>query len=478
MHENPRRLHAIRLAASRAFRQLARRAPTYRAACAFILIASACWPSPPATSRAAAARSERSGGARRTGRQGRRPQTKGKPAPDAVFNDPDGGTIRLADFKGKPVLVNLWATWCAPCVKELPTLDRLARGEDGVRVIAVSQDDGAARLGGRVPQRAPDRDLEPYQDPKMGLSGALGADRCCRPRSCSTPTARKSGATSATSTGRARRRLDYCRKPAAAQASAEQPAVDRREAERDQREADEILRRERLAQEQPAEQDRDGRNQQGDEERVGRARSRRSAGNRAHSRRRCRTAPARRSRPTRVSGGKAWVHGWSTIIDSGSMISAPAVSWPVVTLSGEMPMRAETARPDGGKRIAQRGGDAGELGKRAGAEARQQRRADHRRDSAEAEQHAGELARVHPLVVGKEVGDDHAPDRRGRIEDRGKAAGDMRLAPAEKANGSALLSKASRRIEPHTSRGRPTLCRLKRRNSHIAAAAMVSRSQT
>ena len=34
--------------------------------------------------------------------------------------------ISLAEFQGVPVLVNLWATWCAPCVKELPTLDRLA----------------------------------------------------------------------------------------------------------------------------------------------------------------------------------------------------------------------------------------------------------------------------------------------------------------------------------------------------------------
>ena len=43
--------------------------------------------------------------------------------------------------------------------------------------------------------------------------------------------------------------------------------------------------------------------------------------------------------PIAVSGGKAWVHGLSTIIDTGSIISAPAVSWPVVTLSGEMPWR-------------------------------------------------------------------------------------------------------------------------------------------
>ena len=49
---------------------------------------------------------------------------KGKPAPEATFKDPVGGDISLADFEGVPTLVNLWATWCAPCVKELPTLDK------------------------------------------------------------------------------------------------------------------------------------------------------------------------------------------------------------------------------------------------------------------------------------------------------------------------------------------------------------------
>ena len=39
---------------------------------------------------------------------------KGQPAPSPAFNDPDGGEMSLADFKGTPVLVNLWATWCAP----------------------------------------------------------------------------------------------------------------------------------------------------------------------------------------------------------------------------------------------------------------------------------------------------------------------------------------------------------------------------
>lgn len=102
---------------------------------------------------------------------------KGETAPATAFKNPDGGEISLADFKGMPVLVNLWATWCAPCVKELPTLDRLAESHavDGrLGVIAISQDMapqgsvkaflgdlGVAHVGA-------------YHDDKMALSGALG----------------------------------------------------------------------------------------------------------------------------------------------------------------------------------------------------------------------------------------------------------------------------------------------------------------
>lgn len=66
---------------------------------------------------------------------------RGAAMPDTVFEAPDGGKVRLADFKGKPVLVNLWATWCGPCVAEMPTLDALAKREGArLQVIAVSQD--------------------------------------------------------------------------------------------------------------------------------------------------------------------------------------------------------------------------------------------------------------------------------------------------------------------------------------------------
>jgi len=104
---------------------------------------------------------------------------RGQPAPDAVFKDPDGGDITLAEFKGVPVLVNLWATWCAPCVKELPTLDKLAaahRDDGRLGVVAVSQDDGPQPSVDAFLAKLKVEDLGSYQDPKMGLSAAIGPD--------------------------------------------------------------------------------------------------------------------------------------------------------------------------------------------------------------------------------------------------------------------------------------------------------------
>ena len=104
---------------------------------------------------------------------------KGKPAPDVIFIDPDGGDISLPDFKGTPVLVNLWATWCAPCVKELPTLDRLSQSHEqkgDLGIVAVSQDTAPHPSVVAFLQTHKIGALAPYQDPKMGLSGELGAE--------------------------------------------------------------------------------------------------------------------------------------------------------------------------------------------------------------------------------------------------------------------------------------------------------------
>lgn len=62
--------------------------------------------------------------------------------PDLAFNDADGKPRRLSEWRGKAVLLNLWATWCAPCKTEMPSLDRLQAklGADQVTVLALSTD--------------------------------------------------------------------------------------------------------------------------------------------------------------------------------------------------------------------------------------------------------------------------------------------------------------------------------------------------
>jgi thiol-disulfide isomerase/thioredoxin len=86
------------------------------------------------------------------------------------FSDAAGQTLDLAAQDG-PVLINLWATWCAPCVKEMPQLDALAAEMDGeVRVITVSQDlRGADVVGPFFAQKGFAR-LEPWLDPETALS--------------------------------------------------------------------------------------------------------------------------------------------------------------------------------------------------------------------------------------------------------------------------------------------------------------------
>ena len=100
---------------------------------------------------------------------------KGEQAPAAAFLDPAGKSVSLADFRGAPVLVNLWATWCGPCVREMPTLDALARS-GAIRVVAVSQDMGGAAKVTPFFKAHGFSTLEPYLDPKLALGTALGAN--------------------------------------------------------------------------------------------------------------------------------------------------------------------------------------------------------------------------------------------------------------------------------------------------------------
>ena len=106
---------------------------------------------------------------------------KGEVAPDVTISFGGKEAENFGDLRGGhgiPTLVNLWATWCAPCVKELPTLNRLAQAHENdsnFQVVAISQDDGPHQsVEAFLKAKAPN--LEPYQDPKMALSAVLGPD--------------------------------------------------------------------------------------------------------------------------------------------------------------------------------------------------------------------------------------------------------------------------------------------------------------
>ncbi len=82
------------------------------------------------------------------------------PAPAIAAEGPDGRPLTLGDFKGQVVVVNLWASWCAPCAREMPTLAKLQAAFRGkpVRVMAISLDrdeDGIAKAKARIGQNAP-----------------------------------------------------------------------------------------------------------------------------------------------------------------------------------------------------------------------------------------------------------------------------------------------------------------------------------
>jgi thiol-disulfide isomerase/thioredoxin len=94
----------------------------------------------------------------------------GTPIPAITVTDPAGRTLDLAAQDG-PVLLNLWATWCAPCVKEMPALDRLAGTLEGeIKVITVSQDLRGAEAVEPFFAKGGYARLEPWLDPETQLS--------------------------------------------------------------------------------------------------------------------------------------------------------------------------------------------------------------------------------------------------------------------------------------------------------------------
>lgn len=95
----------------------------------------------------------------------------GSKATTVTFTAADGSTTSLADMKGTPVVLNMWATWCKPCVREMPDFDAVASSMNGVRIVGVnvadSADDAAAfatKLG---------VSYEQFNDPTGELSDAF-----------------------------------------------------------------------------------------------------------------------------------------------------------------------------------------------------------------------------------------------------------------------------------------------------------------
>jgi thiol-disulfide isomerase/thioredoxin len=80
--------------------------------------------------------------------EGLQPVSPAAAPPDGVFVTRDGASHRLAEFKGRGMVVNLWATWCAPCVAEMPSLDVLSKAlaPHDIAVLPLSSDRGGARV--------------------------------------------------------------------------------------------------------------------------------------------------------------------------------------------------------------------------------------------------------------------------------------------------------------------------------------------
>jgi thiol-disulfide isomerase/thioredoxin len=99
----------------------------------------------------------------------------GTPLPDVTVSDPTGTKLDLAKADGKPILLNLWATWCAPCVAEMPLLDKLA-GErsESLRVITVSEDMKGAELVVPFFKQKKFANLPQWMDPENDLAFGMG----------------------------------------------------------------------------------------------------------------------------------------------------------------------------------------------------------------------------------------------------------------------------------------------------------------
>jgi thiol-disulfide isomerase/thioredoxin len=98
-----------------------------------------------------------------------------KPLPDIAFADGDGKPLKLSDWKGRVVLINLWATWCAPCRKEMPDLAKLQQelGSGQFEVVAISVDRKGAEASSAFLKETGADALKLYVEPTTRIVSEL-----------------------------------------------------------------------------------------------------------------------------------------------------------------------------------------------------------------------------------------------------------------------------------------------------------------
>ena len=102
------------------------------------------------------------------------PASPALPAPAISFVDLAGNTVSLAEFTGKFVLVNLWATWCEPCLREMPSLERMqSHLGDKIAVVAISEDRGGSKTVEPFIGKLGLKSVKIYLDPKSAMERAL-----------------------------------------------------------------------------------------------------------------------------------------------------------------------------------------------------------------------------------------------------------------------------------------------------------------
>ena len=97
------------------------------------------------------------------------------PAPDFVLTDLSGKTVRLSDFRGHPVLVDFWATWCDPCRASIPVYAKLFkdRGGSGFAIVGIDEDDAKVDVAAFAAKNSIPYPL--LRDPERSTFAAFGA---------------------------------------------------------------------------------------------------------------------------------------------------------------------------------------------------------------------------------------------------------------------------------------------------------------